>query len=235
MAEKRDLLNENENVNNNEELQIIIENEQEVEETFYDELSTSLTIDEIQDLSENDIVLLIEKVDIEIEKYEDIYVKGDSEGKTFEEIQKDGFDENEYNRLKALNKALYKNLKAMRKINKEDTFFASIPLWAILLCLAIALLTIYPVSPFLPTKLCTALSEIIMKFFDDYRNGATVFFILYNILFLVIEGICTLCIYKKCKKEGKGYKSVRNFAILIIVNFVLMIYPVVAFLIAVWN
>lgn len=231
MAEQRKLSDEN--LNESEELQVIIEEPQE-NEPFYDELNTSLTIDEIQDLSEQDIELLIEKVDIEIEKYEDIYIKGEEEGKTYEEIQKDGFDEEEYKRLKALNKALYKNKKALKKIQKEDTFFASIPMWGILLCLAIALLTIYPVSPFLPTKLCTALSEIIMKIFDDYRNGATVFFILYNILFLAIEGICLLCIYKKCKKENKGYKSVKNFAILIIVNFALMIYPIVAFLIAVW-
>lgn len=231
MAEQRKLSDEN--LNESEELQVIIEEPQETE-PFYDELNTSLTIDEIQDLSEQDIELLIEKVDIEIEKYEDIYIKGEEEGKTYEEIQEDGFDEEEYKRLKALNKALYKNKKALKKIKKEDTFFASIPMWGILLCLAIALLTIYPVSPFLPTKLCTVLSEIIMKIFDDYRNGATVFFILYNILFLAIEGICLLCIYKKCKKENKGYKSVKNFAILIIVNFALMIYPIVAFLIAVW-
>ena len=90
---------------------------------YEDDLNTSLTIDEINDLSENDIMLLLQKIDIEVEQYEDIYMKGEEEGLTIEEMNDKGFNETEYNRLLELSKALYKNLKALRKMKKDNSFF----------------------------------------------------------------------------------------------------------------
>lgn len=190
---------------------------------YEDDLNTSLAIDEINDLSENDIMLLLQKIDIEVEQYEDIYMKGEEEGLTIEEMNDKGFNETEYNRLLELSKALYKNLKALRKMKKDNSFFAVIPLWCIFMFVVVALLTMYPVSPFLPTKLLGVVSGIITKLFTDYRAGAIVFIVIYHVLFIIIEVVSLLFLRKKCKKTNQGFKSVKNFLILIIINVIIMI------------
>lgn len=204
-------------------LEVNLEVEENELPKYEDDLNTSLTIDEINDLSEIDIMLLMQKIDIELEEYENIYMRGEEEGLTFEEICEKGYNETEYLRLKELNKALYKNLKALRKMAKDNTFFSNIPLWSVFMFVIVALLTMYPVSPFLPTKLLGLVSNVIYKIFTNYKAAAIVFILMYHVLFLIIEVICLLLLKKKCKKENLGYKSVKNFLILIIINAVIMI------------
>lgn len=214
------------------ELEKVMEEETELP-VYEDDLNTSIKEDEIDNLNEEDIFMLIEKIDIELMQYEDIFTKGIEEGKTFEEICDDGYNEDEMLRLKSLKKALYKRKKALKKINTDNSFFQVIPVWAIILFIVVAILTMFPVSPFLPTKFATYLADIIMKIFSDYFVGATVFVLLYHFIFIIIEGIILLVMYKKAKKEKTGLKKCKYFLILICINFALMIYPIITFLIAI--
>lgn len=204
----------------------MIENGNDLPE-YQDDLSTAMSIDEINDLSESDIEVLMQKIDIELEEYEDIYMKGESLGKTYEEICEDGYNETEYNRLKELNKALYKNLKALRKMKKDNSMFSKIPVWGIIMSVVIALISTYPICPFLSTKIAVALEGLIDLIFTDYTAGCIVVICLYHALLLIIEGVSILLYYKSCKKNNEGYKGVKGFLILYCINIVLMIYPII--------
>ena len=67
---------------------------------YEDDLSTSLSIEEIKDLNEGDIYLLIEKIDIELEQYEDILMRAQEKGFNFEEAIIEGYNVSECERLK---------------------------------------------------------------------------------------------------------------------------------------
>ena len=90
---------------------------------YEDDLSTSLSIEEIKDLNEGDIYLLIEKIDIELEQYEDILMRAQEKGFNFEEAIIEVYNVSECERLKELKKALYKNLKEIKKAKKSKVVF----------------------------------------------------------------------------------------------------------------
>lgn len=245
MNEKDKLNNENlDNTGNEESLNsegnndtnIVIEEDIISEDTlpeYEDDLSTSLEIEDIKNLNENEAYLLSQKIDIELEQYEDIYMRGEEEGKTFEEIENDGYNEKEYLRLKELNKAIFKHIKALRKMNQDNSFFAVTPLPFFLIFIAVVLLTMYPVSPFLPLKLLDAFSSLITLLFTNYTVGAVIFIILYHLIFIGAEFLVLLILVKKRKKrEGndkklKNFRDLRNFLVLIIINSIVIIIPII--------
>lgn len=189
---------------------------------YDDNLNTSLTVDDIRDLNEGDIYLLIEKIDIELEQYEDILMRAQEKGFTYEEAIIEGYNEAECERLNVLKKALYKNLKQLKKVKKEDGFFGKIPGWYYIICVTVFLFTL----PFVSNLLTVHITGLILPLFVNteisFKPIYIVFFSLYMLIFILADLIPIIC-YAKKGKEIYGYKKTAKYMlVLFIINLLIM-------------
>lgn len=190
---------------------------------YDDKLSTSLTEDEINDLDIDEIDILMQKIDVEIEEYENIFVNGEMNGKTYEEIVEDGYNDEEYLRLKALNKKLQKNKKAILKARKEKGFFSNVPTVGLIMFIVTTLLTIVPVVPYLPWELAVVFAQIIGSITTNSKVIFILIPILYDLIFLIVECIYLLKLYKKGNDSIDKFRNFKSMLVLVIVNFIVMI------------
>ena len=201
-----------------------VDNEEEFDAPVYDDkLNTSLTEDEINDLDIDEIDILMQKIDVELEEYENIFLKGEMSGKTYEEIVEDGYNDDEFMRLKALNKKLLKNKKAILKARKEKGFFSNVPTIGLIMFIVTTLLTIVPVVPYLPWELAVVFAKVLGKI---STNSAVIFIlvpILYDLIFLVVETVYLLKLYKKGKDSVDKFRNFKSMLVLILVNFLIMV------------
>lgn len=200
------------------------DNEEDFDAPVYDDkLNTSLTEDEINDLDIDEIDILMQKIDVELEEYENIFLKGEMSGKTYEEIVEDGYNDDEFMRLKALNKKLLKNKKAILKARKEKGFFSNVPTVGLIMFIVTTLLTIVPVVPYLPWELAVVFAKVLGKI---STNSAVIFIlvpILYDLIFLVVETVYLLKLYKKGKDSVDKFRNFKSMLVLIVVNFLIMV------------
>ena len=190
---------------------------------YDDKLNTSLTEDEINDLDIDEIDILMQKIDVELEEYENIFLKGEMIGKTYEEIVEDGYNDDEFMRLKALNKKLLKNKKAILKARKEKGFFSNVPTVGLIMFIVTTLLTVVPVVPYLPWELAVVFAKVLGKI---STNSAVIFIlvpILYDLIFLVVETVYLLKLYKKGKDSVDKFRNFKSMLVLIVVNFLIMV------------
>ena len=190
---------------------------------YDDKLNTSLTEDEINDLDVDEIDILMQKIDVEIEEYENIFVNGEMKGKTYEEICEDGYNDDEYLRLKALNKKLQKNKKAILKARKEKGFFSNVPTVGLIMFIVTTLLTIVPVVPYLPWELAVVFAQIIGSITTNSKVIFILIPILYDLIFLIVECIYLLKLYKKGNDSIDKFRNFKSMLVLVIVNFIVMI------------
>ena len=94
-----------------------------------DPINTNITIEEIEELDLDDVEILAQKLEFSIDHYEQIILKAETEMLSEEDLIDLGFDNADYLRLKALEKALYRHKKELRKMNKEKGVFAHLPIW----------------------------------------------------------------------------------------------------------
>ena len=200
------------------------DNEEDFDAPVYDDkLNTSLTEDEINDLDIDEIDILMQKIDVELEEYENIFLKGEMSGKTYEEIVEDGYNDDEFMRLKALNKKLLKNKKAILKARKEKGFFSNVPTVGLIMFIVTTLLTVVPVVPYLPWELAVVFAKVLGKI---STNSAVIFIlvpILYDLIFLVVETVYLLKLYKKGKDSVDKFRNFKSMLVLIVVNFLIMV------------
>ena len=200
------------------------ENEEDFDAPVYDDkLNTSLTEDEINDLDIDEIDILMQKIDVELEEYENIFLKGEMSGKTYEEIVEDGYNDDEFIRLKALNKKLLKNKKAILKARKEKGFFSNVPTIGLIMFIVTTLLTVVPVVPYLPWELAVVFAKVLGKI---STNSAVIFIlvpILYDLIFLIVETVYLLKLYKKGKDSVDKFRNFKSMLVLIVVNFLIMV------------
>ena len=216
---------DNSNNEENSDIDVVIdEDDSEAELVSYeDAINTSLTIDDIKDLNEEDSYILIEKIDIEMEQYEDIYMKSEEQGDSYEELVAKGYNEEEYKRLKDLRKAIYKNLKSLKKVNKESGLFAKVPGWYFLIAVVVFLLTIAPVSPLLPAQIGLAVLNTFVSLQDYVYATYIIVFVLYTLILLSAELIPALIYLKKGKNSNEKFKIAKYMFTICIIGFVLMI------------
>jgi len=215
-----------------------LENEEvEIETPKYDDdLNTSLTEDEVNDLDVEEIEILMQKIDVELEEYENLFLAGQNAGKTYEEIVEDGYNDDEYNRLKALNKKLLKNKKALMKAKKESGFFSNVPTFGAVMFIVILLLTIIPVVPFLPFEITVLLANIIGSITSNSKAAFILTAILYDIILLLIEAIYVIRLYKKGKDSIDKFRNFKSMLVLAIVNLVIAIPGIIMVFVYVgWN
>lgn len=224
---------DNELLNESEETTIEISEEQDYEIENEDYLSTSISIDEINNLNEDEIRYLIEKIDVELEKYEDeimnLYEEDESD-EDAEDAEEDS-KENEYKRLKELKKVLYKNLRNLKKIRKETGIFGLVPFWYFIIAFFFFIFTILPLSPFFPLQLCSIIVNAWPNLFSSANQALIITFVVYNLV-VVLAGLIPLLIYfKKGKKSKEKHEIFKKMLIIFIINIVLMLPSVISYIV----
>ena len=96
--------NENKQVEELEELKEIVN--EDIDYSNEDLLSTDLTDEDIKSLTEIEAQIVAQKVEVEIEKYENILMDAEEKNLTDEEIIANGFNEEKYFSLKELEKKI---------------------------------------------------------------------------------------------------------------------------------
>lgn len=221
---------DNELLNESEETTIEISEEQDYEIENEDYLSTSISIDEINNLNEDEIRYLIEKIDVELEKYEDEIMNLYEEDESDEDAEEDS-KENEYKRLKELKKVLYKNLRNLKKIRKETGIFGLVPFWYFIIAFFFFIFTILPLSPFFPLQLCSIIVNAWPNLFSSANQALIITFVVYNLV-VVLAGLIPLLIYlKKGKKSKEKHEIFKKMLIIFIINIVLMLPSVISYIV----
>ena len=195
-----------------------------------DVLNTKISDEDISILTENEAQIVASKVEVEIEKYENILMNGENQGLSEEEIIANGFDEAEYFALKELEKKIYKHLKSLRKKTKEGGFFGNMPVWAFALFIVCALFTIIPVNPYFPLEIY---NMVIAKFPTEFMlniSGAYLVYFLYLGFFVILELVLLVILFIKGRKAKEKMQSFKSFLVLVIINIIIDIPGLVIFL-----
>ena len=223
--------NENKQVEELEELKEIVN--EDIDYSNEDLLSTDLTDEDIKSLTEIEAQIVAQKVEVEIEKYENILMDAEEKNLTDEEIIANGFNEEKYFSLKELEKKIYSHMKKMRKKTKEGGFFGSLPTWAFILFIVCALFTILPVNPYLPIMLySSSLDQTSSKFMSGI-GGAYLVYFLYIGVFLITELVLLIILFIKGKKAKEKMQSFKSYLVLFIINVIIDIPGLIIFLNAV--
>ena len=165
----------------NEELENSIEIDEEPakEDEIVDvELNIDYDIEKVDELNEYESMVLASKVEVEIQKYEDILLKGEKEFLSFEELVELGYNDEEYHRLKKLDKALYKHVNNMNKASESRGLFSYLPLWLAIVGAVAFMFNVYPVNPLLFMHVVVNISE---KFENLFSGGAWLAYLMYFI------------------------------------------------------
>lgn len=209
-----------------------INSEEIVEETYEndDDLNIYISTDDVKSLTEEEIDIVAVKVEVAIEKYENILMKGTDEALSFEEIIELGYDDEEYKRLKKLDKEIYKQRHALHKNVKETGFFGAMPSWAFALFIICALFTIMPVNPYLPISIFGSLYPKFTSEFMLGYGGAYLFYFLYIGLFFGTELIMFVILLIKAIKNKERRGAFKSYLVLFIINIIIDIPGLIIFL-----
>ena len=180
MDDEKKLNNDEEITENPVESSIEIEEEpQENQEEIVDvELSIDYEIEKVDELNEYESMVLASKVEVEIQKYEDILLKGEKEFLSYEELVELGYNDEEYKRLKKLDKALYKHVNNMNKAGESRGIFSYLPLWVAIVGAITFVFNVYPVNPLLFMHVVVNISE---KYENLFSGGAWLAYLMYFI------------------------------------------------------
>ncbi len=195
-----------------------------------DVLNTKISDEDISILTENEAQIVASKVEVKIEKYENILMNCENQGLSEEEVIANGFDEEEYFALKELEKKIYKHLKSLRKKTKEGGFFGNMPVWAFVLFIVCALFTIIPVNPYFPLEIY---NMVIAKFPTEFMlniSGAYLVYFLYLGFFVILELVLLVILFIKGRKAKEKMQSFKSFLVLVIINIIIDIPGLVIFL-----
>lgn len=221
------MVNEKENQNNLDELS---ENNSEVLYCLENELSIDIPLEDVSSLTESEAQILAQKVEVEIERYENILMQGDELRLSDEELIASGFDEDEYFKLKDLEKEIFKHMKKLRKSTKEGGFFGSMPIWAFAIFIVCALFTIVPVNPYFPIEIYAMLFPNFSSDFMINISGAYLIYFIYIGLFIIVELILLMILFIKGRKAKEKMSSFKSFLVLVIINIIIDIPGLILFL-----
>ena len=163
---------------------------------FENEKKIILTDEEINELTEDELVEYRQRLELAMDKCEnEALVRG-------EEILPD-----EYYELKALEKKAIKAIKKLRKTEDKKGFFANLSLGSAIYGIVMIVLNIFPINPYLPLIILTATYEHLPEFLWK-ESGKDIFYTIYMVLMLV-PGYVVWLFKKKDTNEEKFRK--RNF------------------------
>lgn len=211
----------------------IINEEIKIEDVDYsneDELKTNLTDEEIKALTDVEAQIVAQKIEIAIEKFENILVEAQDKGLSEEEIIELGFNEDEYFSLKELDKKIYKHMKLLRKKTKEGGFFGALPSWAFVLFIICAIFTIIPVNPYLPISIYSSLLDSFKSKFMLGIGGAYLIYFIYLGIFLITELVLLVILLIKGRKAKEKMQSFKAYLVLFIINVIIDIPGLIIFL-----
>lgn len=198
-----------------------------------DSLNINLTLEEVEELSEEDVDILAQKIEYNIDKYEDMLVKAQNELLDDEELKALGFDNDEYIRLKELDKALYKHKRALKKMNHEKGLFAYLPVWCAIIGIIVFVFNVYPVNPLLVEHVLIDFSEKILSS-GDYDGISLIYatYFIYVGTFYLIEilSLIGLFIYAKIKKDKNKMKSFYSYLVVTLINIAIVLPGFISFL-----
>ena len=208
-----------------------LENEEIVEDySNEDVLNTNLNDEEIASLTEEEAQIVAQKVEVAIEKYENILLYAETKGMSEEEILSEGFNEEEYYSLKELEKKIFKHLKKLRKKTKESGFFGALPTWAFVVFIICAIFTIMPINPYFPIS-------VYAKFLGAYKSefmlsisGAYLIYFVYIGIFFITELTLLIILFMKGRKAKEKMQSFKAFLVLFIINVLIDIPGLILFL-----
>lgn len=206
----------------------IIEEKIEVENE--DSLNVNISLEDVEELTENEASIVGQKIEVLIDRYEDLLLKAENENLKEDELIQLGFDEDEYYRLKNLDKHIYAHIHKLHKKTKENGFIASIPMWAFILFIICAIFTIVPVNPYLPITIYSNFYAAFNSEFMTGVGGAYVFYFAYIGIFFITEFVSLLILYKKGKVEKEKKAAFKSCLILFILNVIINIPSLVIFL-----
>lgn len=212
-------------------------NEEFIEESYEneDDLNINISIEDVNSLTEEEIDIVAVKVEVAIEKYENILVELENKEINFDELEENGFDNAEYTRLKKLDKAIYKHRRSLHKNVKETGLFGNMPSWSFALFIICALFTIVPVNPYLPLNIYAALYS---KFTTDFMlgvGGAYVSYFVYFGIFFVTELVLFIILLIKGIKNKEKMGAFKSYLVLFIINVLIDIPGLIIFLNAALN
>lgn len=218
-------MEENKEVQENQEEEYTLEVE--------DSLNVNITLDEVQELNEEDIEILAQKVEYNIDRYEDMLVKAENEYLSEEELLKLGYDDEEYHRLKELDKALYKHKRELKKMNHEKGFFAYLPVWCAIIGILVFVFNVYPVNPLLIETYLVEISEKILEN-NTYDHKFILYFLyfVYIGIFYVTEilSLLALLIVAKIKKDKNLMKSFYSYLVITVIDVIALLPGLISFL-----
>lgn len=214
------------------------EPKEEIQEEEYtieneDNLSINLSIEEVEELNEEEIEILAQKVEYNIDKYEDMLVKAQNESLDEDELKELGFDNDEYNRLKELDKELYKHKRALKKIHHEKGLFAYLPVWCAIIGILVFVFNIYPINPLLVEHVLIDFSEKILG--NGQYDGVSMIYVIYFVyigIFYLTEvlSLVGLLIYALVKKDKNKMKSFYSYLVVTIIDIVALIPGLLSFI-----
>lgn len=198
-----------------------------------DPINTNITIEEIEELDLDDVEILAQKLEFSIDHYEQMILKAETEMLSEEDLIDLGFDNEDYLRLKALEKALYRHKKELRKMNKEKGVFAHLPIWCAVIGILVFVFNVYPVNPLLIERVLIDLSEKIIA--NNTINHITLLYLIYflyvGIFYLTeIVSLIVLFVIGKVKKDSDKMKSFYSYLVITIFDIIMLIPGLVSFL-----
>lgn len=211
----------------NESLEVVNE---EVDYSNEDVLSTNLSDDDVNSLTIEESQIVAQKIEVEIERYENILIDGEDKNLTDEEIIANGFDEEKYYNLKSLEKKIYAHMKKIRKSTKEGGFFGVLPTWAFVLFIICALFTITPVNPYLPIMFYSASLNEYSSDFMLGVGGVYLAYFLYLGVFVITELVLLIILFIKGRKAKEKMQSFKSYLVLFIINILIDIPGLIIFL-----
>lgn len=212
-----------------EELEIAIDGEGIQEETLVendDPLDINISLDDINDLTEEECDIVLVKIEVAIDKCEDQLSLIEDNNVTAEEYYK---AKGEYKRLRNLEKAIQKHKKSLKQNTKEGGLFGNLPVWAFVLFIVCALFTIVPVNPYFPIELYLDYSDRIGGFINTIE-GAFFWYFAYIGIFLITEIVIFVILLIKGLKSKEKMATFKSYLVLFIINVLIDIPGLIMFL-----
>lgn len=225
--EKKEL---NENVEDL--IEIEEEPQKEDEESNYEEVDIDINydIDKIDELNEYEVMVLASKVEVEIQKYEDILLKAQKEYLSEKEILDLGYNEEEYKRLIELDRALYKHNKAIDKASEAKGLFSYLPLWLAIFGAVVLVFNFYPVNPLLLMHVIINLSDKYAELFSSGTISAYITYFSYVGIFYIPLIVGFVIYLIKGIKDKVIRKSFYWYIVILVIDLVVLIPGLRAFL-----
>ena len=213
-------------------IEIEEEPEKEEESQEYDDVDIDINYDinKLDELNEYEAMVLASKVEVELQKYEDMILKSQKEFLSEEELIGLWFNEEEYQRLRVLDSALYKHTKTIDKATETKSIFTFFPIWLALFGFIVLVFNFYPVNPLLFMHVIINLSD---KYENIFANGTTTAYILYFVYVGVfyIPLLVGFIIYLiKGIKDKIARKSFYWYIVVLVIDIAILLPGLIKFL-----